>query len=315
MPLPASTAAALLDAGIALELDAPLAYKTWWRTGGPADGFAVLQDLAELKAVQEVCAAHDCPVFVLGNASNVLVSDDGVRGMVVRLAGALAEGRAVEGTDPPVLLLGGGVKLAPLVGRMQRMGWTGLEFFAGIPGTIGGAVRMNAGTALGCVADALIDVGVVRTGGAVQTLSYGQLQLGYRTSALPEGAIVAHARFATTGTDPEESREAIRAHLERREATQPVHDSCCGSTFRNPPGDYAGRLIDTAGLKGEKLGRAQVSEKHGNFIVNLGGASAIEIRRLIEHVRSVVWSVHHVDLETEVVFAGDWSVWDPDVTL
>ncbi len=304
MPLPEPVAAALSTAGVPFAVDVPLRKKTWWRTGGPADGFARVERLDQLVAVQRVAAEHDLPVFCLGNASNLLVSDRGIRGLVVRLKGELA---AVEASgDPPRLRVGGGARLVSLVQRMQREGWTGLELFAGIPGTVGGAVRMNAGTALGETADALVDATLVLRGGEVRTVPASDLRMRYRHAELPAGAIAAFATLRTTGEDPETSRARIAHHLAYRARTQPVDVPTCGSTFRNPPGDTAGRLIEAAGLKGFALGGARVSPKHANFIENTGGATAAEIRALIEHVQATVATRFGVRLEREVHFAGEW---------
>lgn len=304
MPLDPAVAAALTATGLPFEVDAPLRNRTWWRAGGPADALLRIETLDQLVAVQRIAADTRCPVFVMGNASNLLVSDAGIRGLVIRLEGELA---AVTATgSPPVLVAGAGAKLVSLVGRMQKEGWTGLEAFAGIPGTIGGAVRMNAGTTLGETSDSLIDVTVVLPGGEVRELPASDLHLAYRHSELPAGAIVARARLRTTGTDPEASRAAIAKHLDHRARTQPIDVPTCGSTFRNPPGDTAGRLIDAAGLKGHRIGAAQVSEKHANFLINTGGATAADLRALIDHVRRVVAERSGIDLQPEVHLAGEW---------
>ena len=306
MPLPSTIATELEKLGLELQQDAPLQKRTWWRTGGLADGFAHVGSVEALASVQRLCTDANCPVFVLGNASNLLISDRGIRGLVIRLNGELARVELDEST-PPVLTVGAGVKLMSFVNKMQRMGWTGLELLAGIPGTIGGAVRMNAGTALGEVVDRLVSVELVSSSGQVNWLEAEALNMRYRHCELPAGAIVARARFTTTGADQTESRDQIRHHLEYRARTQPVDVPTCGSTFRNPPGDTAGRLIDSAGLKGCRIGGAEVSEKHANFIVNTGTASADDIRDLIEHVQAEVQRIHGVSLHREVHYSGDWS--------
>lgn len=305
MSISPEVVAALEAAGPKVVVEAPLVKRTWWRAGGPADVLVDCATLEQLVAVQRLAATHDLPVFVLGNASNLLVSDRGIRGIVVRLVKELAGSREEDG----VLHTGGGLKLTVLVSRSLKNGWTGLEFFAGIPGTIGGAVRMNAGTTLGEVVDGLLEVDLVLRGGELRTLAVDALQMAYRTSVLPEGSIVAAARFRLTGTDPEASRASVEHHLERRNATQPVDQPSCGSTFRNPPGDHAGRLVEAAGLKGFAIGGARVSPKHANFIVNEGDATAADIRRLVEHVQRTVLERFGVELVREVHFAGDWSGW------
>lgn len=312
MPLPRPVADALNRAGVAFREDEPLSKKTWWRVGGPADAYLEVGDLPALQQVVRIAHHHRLPVFVLGNASNLLVSDLGIPGLVIRLVG---EFTASTVDDEGGLRLGAGLKNTAFLKRAERAGWTGLECLAGIPGTIGGAVRMNAGTRLGEIGDRLIDAGVVMPDGALRVLPAEELAPSYRHCALPEGAILVWARFRIGGPTPEESRRLVEEHLAYRAATQPVDVPTCGSTFRNPPGDAAGRLIDAAGLKGAAFGRAKVSEKHANFIENQGGATAADIRRLIEHVQRMVYDRFEIELQPEVVFAGDWSEWDPDATL
>ena len=305
MALPHPTQRALADAGIAVELDASLVKRTWWRVGGPADGLIDVSNLETLRSVLRIAHGTGCPVFPLGNASNLLISDRGIRGLVLRLRGELAKVEPLPGA----VRLGAGLKLVLLLSRTLKNRWTGLEFFAGIPGTVGGAVRMNAGTSLGEVVDGLIEVQIVTRDGRVQTLAADALRMAYRTCHLPQGSVVATATFRLTDTDPDLSRAAVEHHLARRRRTQPVDKPSCGSTFRNPEGDHAGRLIEAAGLKGFAIGGARVSTKHANFIVNTGSATATDIRRLIEHVQHEVSTHSAIDLVREVHFAGDWSGW------
>ena len=286
-----------------MRLNEPLVKKTWWRVGGPADAYAELASVESLCTVQALVAQHGTPLFVLGNASNLLISDRGIRGLVVCLTGELA---SVQRLGPRELRLGGGVKLVGFVRQAAREGWAGLEMLAGIPGTVGGAVRMNAGTRLGEVSDRILGATVVERGGHVHDLAADDLGLAYRSSRLAPGAIVAHARFGLTGANPDESRALVQEHLDYRARTQPTDVPTCGSTFRNPPGDAAGRLIEATGLKGLTIGAAQVSEKHANFLVNLGGARAADIRALIETIQARVESAHGIRLEPEVHYAGEW---------
>ena len=310
MPLPSATAAALVAAGLRVQEDAPLAPRTWWQVGGPADGFVKASTVAELQAVVRAATTTGCPLFVLGNGTNLLISDRGIRGLVVQLARDLTQAEALPGQDPPIVQAGAGTKLVPFLKKAMRFGWTGLEVFAGIPGTVGGAVRMNAGARLGETKDALLEVDVVLPDGTLETLSAESLRMAYRTTHLPQGAVVARARFRTTGGDVDAMREHVDTHLEHRATTQPLDQPSCGSTFRNPPGDHAGRLSEAAGLKGFRIGQAQVSTKHANFIVNLGGARADDVRRLIEHVQRTVLQKFGVRLEREVHLVGDWSHWE-----
>ncbi len=306
MPLPAATRARLTALGLPIAEDAPLAARVSWRVGGPADGFVEVGDKDTLAAVVRATAQTGCPLTVLGKGSNLLISDAGVRGLVLSLVGALADTRELGGA-PPVIEAGAGLPLALLMSRAQKAGWTGLECFAGIPGTVGGAVVMNAGSALGETAAALREVDVVLPDGTLRTLPASALRMSYRTAHLPAGALVAAARLRTTGEDPGPVFERVRAFLARRKATQPLTQPSCGSTFRNPEGDHAGRLIEAAGLKGFRIGDAQVSEKHANFVVNLGAATAADLRRVIEHIEAVVAQAFGVRLQREVHYAGDWS--------
>lgn len=306
MPLDPTTLEALTDEGIVFTEDFPLWKRTWWRCGGPADAYASIGTLADLSRVQSIAQKTACPVFVMGNASNLLIGDLGIRGLVIRLSGDLASSRATSEAIPR-LHLGAGLNLMVLVSRMRKQGWTGLEMIAGIPGTVGGAIRMNAGTALGEVSDALESVEVVHPDGQVQTLQAEQLNLRYRHAELPPGAIVASALFRTTGEPAGVSADRIEHHLAYRARTQPVDVPTCGSTFRNPDGDTAGRLIDHCGLKGRSQGGAQVSPKHANFIVNTGDATSWDIRCLIEAVQAEVQAQTGTVLRREVHFAGQWS--------
>ncbi len=308
MPLPTPLLETLQQAGVKVTLDADLSRRSWWRAGGPADGFVKITSLEQLAACQAAASDHGCPVFVVGNGSNLLISDRGVRGLVLRLAGSLARVEATA-ASPPKLHVGGGVRLVSLMKQAVREAWTGFEQLTGIPGTMGGAVRMNAGTHMGEVSDALESVEVVLSNGAVETLRVEQLGLTYRQSELPQGAIVARATLRTTGANAAESAALIQEHLDYRERTQPIDVPTCGSTFRNPPGEKAGRLIDQCGLKGHRIGGAEVSTKHANFLVNTGDATADDLRNLIEHVQSVVAERTGVKLQREVHFAGDWSHW------
>ena len=268
--------------------------------------FVRVTTVVQLQEVIRVANDAGLPVFPLGNGSNLLVSDAGIPGVVLQLAGELADcGRVDKGR----VVLGAGLKLMVLQNRSVREGWTGLECFAGIPGTVGGAVRMNAGSRLGEVVDQLCWVEVVQSSGEVERLPAAQLGMGYRTSDLPPGAVVIRAAMSLTDEDPAVHQQRVRTFLDRRKATQPLDLPSCGSTFRNPEGDHAGRLIEAAGLKGFQIGAAQVSTKHANFVVNRGGATATDIRAVIETVQRRVQEQFGVALHPEVHFVGDWSQW------
>jgi UDP-N-acetylmuramate dehydrogenase len=309
--LPPDLIRALHDTGAHVEVDAPLAKRVWWRVGGPADALVEVQELGQLCAVRALAHAADAPVFVLGNGSNLLVADAGIRGIVVRLEGALThsvdEGPRAPGEPAGVLRCGAGLKNNVLLGRAAKHRWAGLDPLAGIPGTIGGAVRMNAGSAMGEIKDILIDVELVLPDGRLVRLGLDELGMRYRHCDLPPNAIVATARLRYGAVPWEESEARVRAFLDKRKATQPLDQPSCGSTFRNPPGDAAGRLIEAAGLKGARIGGAEVSTKHANFLLNTGDATAADIRALIHHVMARVEAHAGVRLVPEVEIAGDWG--------
>lgn len=287
-------AQALAEAGLDVTPEAPLAKRTTWRVGGPAEVLVAVASVAQLAAAQRVASALGAPVVALGAGSNVLVADSGVRGVVVQLTGALADTAVDEGT----LVAGAGLKLVVLLARAAREGWAGLEALSGIPGTVGGAVRMNAGTSLGELGDRLLEVEVVLPDGTVRTLAHRDLGLAYRTSTLPLGSIVARARLRLDG-DPATSAARAADFLARRKATQPLDLPSCGSTWRNPPGDHAGRLVEAAGMKGFTVGAAQVSPRHANFVVNLGGATAADVLGVVGAVEAEVHHRFGVNLERE----------------
>jgi len=289
----------LVQAGCTVTRDRPLAKLAYWRVGGPAEAWVEASSMAQLVAVQ----ASGLPVTVLGNGSNALIHDDGIPGVVLRLTGELA-GLATDGL---VAEAGAGLRLNVLLARLDRAGLAGGEPFAGIPGTVGGAVVMNAGSLLGETADCVQAVTVVLAGGERRVLTPAELAFAYRHATLPPGSVVASARLGLTDQDVSGRLARRQAFLARRKATQPLDRPSCGSTFTNPPGDHAARLIDVSGLKGLRRGGAEISRKHANFIVNLGGASAEDIRWLISHARRTVRDGHGVWLTPEVRLLGPWS--------
>ncbi len=294
---------------MAVKLDEPLVKKTWWRAGGPAEAWAEIGTVEALTRALRVTHARGVPVFVMGNASNLLVGDGGIPGLVVRLTGDLARLEAVE---PGALVLGGGLKMVSLLRTAQREGYTGLEMVAGIPGTVGGGIRTNAGTRLGEIGDRVTRVDVLRGDGRAETWLPSHLGFAYRHCELPADAVVTEVHVALSDLDPAESRAHVAEHLEYRARTQPTDVPTCGSTFRNPPGDSAGRLVEAAGLKGFAVGGAQVSEKHANFLVNTGSATAADLRRLIETVQARVLDKFGVPLQREVHYAGTFPGWPAD---
>lgn len=278
-----------------LRADVALAPFTWLRAGGPAQVLFQPADADDLAAFLAAKPA-DMPVTVLGVASNTLVRDGGIAGVVLRLGGRLA---TVE-VDGSRVIAGAGALDARVAKVAQRAALTGLEFFIGIPGTVGGAVRMNAGAFGGETKDVLDHVEALDTAGRRHRLSVAELGFAYRRSALPPGWIVTRAVFKTTFGDASAIAERMAAIRTEREVRQPMRVATGGSTFKNPPEHSAWQLIDAAGCRGLRLGAAMMSDKHCNFMVNTGGASAAELEALGETVRERVRAHSGVVLEWEI---------------
>lgn len=282
-----------------LRRDVPLAPLTWLRVGGPAAWMfqpADAEDLAALLAA----LPPETPVLPMGVASNLLVRDGGVDAIVVRFGGPLAK-IEVEGE---LVLAGAGALDQRVAQAAQRAGLAGLEFLIGIPGTIGGAVRMNAGAFGGETRDRLVWAEALDRKGALHRLDAAELGFAYRRSSLPKDWIVVRAGLRGEPGDPAAILARMEAIRAEREAAQPLKVATGGSTFKNPPGRKAWQLIDAAGCRGLRLGAAMVSEKHCNFLINTGGASAAEIEGLGELVRSKVQEASGVTLEWEIVRIG-----------
>jgi len=283
-----------------LTANAPLAPLVWFKSGGPADWLFEPADLADLQDFLDQLGGC-MPVMPLGLGSNLIVRDGGVPGVVVRLGKAFAK---VERVDGVTLNCGGGASGILVASSARDAGIAGLEFLRGIPGTVGGFVRMNGGAYGREVSDILVDCDVMLADGGFITLPAGDLNYSYRHSALPEGAIVVAARFRGQPGDP----AAIGAEMERiaaaREESQPLRSKTGGSTFKNPDGDKAWRLVDAAGCRGLTKGGAQVSEKHTNFLINTGSATSADIEGLGEEVRRRVSESHGVDLQWEIQRVG-----------
>lgn len=288
---------ALKRTGAVVQKDAPLNKLAYWRVGGCADYLVEVSTLESLQAVMALT-----PVTVLGNGSNTLIHDEGVRGVLLRLKGELAN-LAIDGTEA---VAGAGMMLTVLLARLDRAGLAGAEPFAGVPGTVGGAVVMNAGTTLGEAKDLVRSVTLVMPGGESQTWTAEQLSFAYRHATLPPGAVVATAELMLSKDEVTEKRQRRKELLQRRKQTQPLDLPSCGSTFTNPPGDYAGRLIEAVGLKGHRIGGASISSKHANFIVNHGESSAQDILDLIRLARTEVFKQTGILMEPEVRLMGPW---------
>jgi UDP-N-acetylmuramate dehydrogenase len=282
--------------------DAPLATRTAIRVGGPADLLVRPADAADLSALLAACRRLEVPVTVLGGGANLLVSDRGVRGVVVRLPPDFGEEEGEGGR----LVLSAGAPTSRLVQRAQTLGLVGCEFIAGIPGTLGGAVAMNAGTKIGEMKDVVSRVEVATPQGP-RWIAAAELGFAYRTCRLPPGAVVTRVEVRLRPGDAARSRAAMEADKEHRRRTQPLTQPSWGSTFRNPPGDHAGRLLEAAGLKGHRIGGAMWSDVHANFVVNLGGATAADCLALIRLARARVRERFGVELELELRLAGEFG--------
>ncbi len=278
----------------------PLAPYTSWRVGGAARSLYRPPDVASLQAfLQRLDPAE--PLLWLGLGSNLLVSDAGFSGTVIHTRGRL---NALERAGPRNVRAQCGVSCAKLARFAADAGLTGLEFLAGIPGTLGGALAMNAGAHGHAIWDFVQRVQVLDRRGNLKTCGPECFRIGYRQVEGLEEAWFLGAEFRLSPGAPDQSRARIRTYLARRRRTQPLHLPSCGSVFRNPSGDYAARLIEAAGLKGMRIGDAVVSEKHANFILNQGRAKASEIRQLIERVRARVAAHSGIWLSLEVKPVG-----------
>ena len=279
----------------------PMSRHTTFRVGGPADVLFLPESEEQLVQALSIAREAGVPCIVIGNGSNLVVRDGGIRGLVI----ALGEGMAAIVRTGETLTAWAGASLARVSAYAQAGGLSGLEFASGIPGTLGGGCAMNAGAYGGQLSDVLIDARVLLDG-AVRTLTVDGMQMGYRTSLpLREGGIVISARFALTPDDPEAIAERMRELNARRREKQPLNYPSAGSTFKRPEGYFAGALIEQAGLKGKRVGGAQVSEKHAGFIVNTGGSTAKDILTLIGIVQDEVEARFGVRLETEVRILGE----------
>lgn len=284
-----------------------MAKHTSWHVGGPADLFFKPLDVADLAMFLQ-SLAPSTPVLWIGLGSNLLVRDGGVRGAVIETHGVFAELQRIDCNEEGdnEVWAGAGVACAKLAKQCIKWGLGPAEFFAGIPGTLGGALAMNAGAFGGETWRHVVSVATLDRAGVRRERPASDFTVGYRHVAGPanEWFLGARLRFEQR---PGVSSDDIRLLLARRKATQPIGEWSCGSVFTNPPGDHAARLIDSAGLKGFRIGGARVSEMHANFIVNDGTASAADIEQLIAHVQQTVEQMHGVKLKPEVRVVGEVS--------
>lgn len=291
--------ASIVGAGHVLQRE-PMSEHTTFQIGGPADLYVTPADGQQVADVIAACEGAGAPYFLLGAGSDLLVSDDGYRGVIVSTEGL--RGVAQDGSR---LTFGAGVTLKDATAKACELGLSGFEFACGIPGSIGGACFMNAGAYDGQMADVLDSVRVVMPDGSQQDIGVDDLDLGYRKSRVrTDGLVVLSATVLLTPGDPTEIQAKMDDLNERRAAKQPLEYGSAGSTFKRPTGYFAGKLITDAGLKGYRVGNACVSTKHAGFVVNLGGATAADVHAVIEHVQDEVWRQFGVHMEPEVRFLG-----------
>lgn len=280
----------------------PMSRHTTFRVGGEAAYYFVPESCEEIKEAVEFAKSKNLPYFILGNGSNLLVSDQGYEGVVIEIGSGLSD---LEIREDGTVYAQAGIRLSQMASALQQAGWTGFEFASGIPGTLGGAVTMNAGAYGGEIRDVIVNATVLQEDGTVVVLDKEELALGYRTSVVQKGKmIVVAAEFAFEKGEPEQILAVMKDLLARRADKQPLNYPSAGSTFKRPEGHFAGKLIQDAGLRGYRVGDAQISEKHCGFVVNRGKATAADIWRLIQDVQQKVWDEFQVKLEPEVRMLG-----------
>lgn len=299
---------------LSLMQDEPMKKHTTFRIGGPADYYAE-PDVSQISKLIEIAKACDMPVAVIGNGSNLLVGDKGIRGLVIGIGKGLSEIDVTEAVaqqstaqgNGRIITAGAGAILAAVAAKAAEASLSGLEFASGIPGSVGGAVVMNAGAYGGEIKDVLIDATVLTAEGELKTVTRDELDLSYRHSIVPEkGYIVLSARFRLT-PKPKDEIKAYMAELRaKRVEKQPLEYPSAGSTFKRPEGYFAGKLIMDAGLRGYSVGDAQVSGKHCGFVVNKGEATAADVLTLIKDVQETVLKQFGVKLEPEVKMIGEF---------
>ena len=284
-----------------VRLHEPMSRHTTFRIGGPADVFVQPANIHDLAQILRFAREKGIPVKVVGNGSNLLISDAGLRGIVVRLTPGFSE---VKWLDDGVEV-GAGARLAKLVKEATEAGLTGLESTVGIPGTLGGALATNAGTDTGSIGDLVVSATVLDADGELREWANSQFSYRYRHSTLrASGATVISARLRLQPAPKDEIIAKVGRLREKRAGRQPLHAWCAGSVFKNPRPVAAGKVLDRAGAKGRRIGDAQVSPKHANFLVNRGRATAAEMRELVEWTHALALRKYGIDLELEIEMVG-----------
>lgn len=303
----------LIDAGMVelergIRLDEPMSAHTSFRVGGPADVYAAPSRTEEVLALIETAQMLHMPYFLMGNGSNLVISDEGMEGLVIHLAEPFSSVESKPDPERPeteIVRVSAGTLLVRLASFATKAGLTGLEFASGIPGSVGGAVFMNAGAYDHDISEVIEEVKYITPDGEVATKRGNELQFGYRRSVfMTEGGIVLEAVLRLQRGDPDEIAAQVRTYTEKRTKSQPLNFPSAGSMFKRPEGHYTGALIEQCGLKGTSVGGAQVSEKHAGFVINKGNATAKDIDELVKKIQAEVKAKFDVDLEREVRFIG-----------
>ncbi|WP_096435502.1 UDP-N-acetylmuramate dehydrogenase [Alteribacter populi] len=280
----------------------PLKNHTTWKIGGPASLFFVPGHVEALKKAVEFIKKSQVEWFVIGKGSNLLVSDEGFHGVIIKLTEELADIK-LEGSR---VRAGGGVSLIKLATLMSKEGFSGLEFAGGIPGTVGGAVFMNAGAHGSDISNIFIRAHILYPDGTFKWIDREEMAFSYRTTKLQsERGICIEAEFGLSKGDKEQVRATLQKNKDYRRQSQPWNYPCCGSVFRNPLPHYAGQLIEQSGLKGYSIGGAQISTMHANFIVNKGDATAKDVLKLINHIKDTISREYDIKMATEVEWVGE----------
>lgn len=285
-----------------IRLDEPLSKHTSYRIGGPAKAFILVNSIAALNEALCACRSDGYPWVLIGKGSNLLVSDEGFPGAAITLAGEFRSWKFDEEHDRVVV--GAGTILSRLVQEVFHRGYSGMEFAVGTPGTVGGAIRMNAGTKDDWIGSRVVSVTTYHPGSGLKRYACNDIEWAYRSTSFPDDEIIVECELQLEPALSGNIHDRMRSLLERRKASQPLEYPSCGSVFRNPEGHSAGALIDEVGLKGTLCGGAQISEKHANFIVNKNNASASDVRSLIMTAQEKVKEHYGIELQPEVKFLG-----------
>lgn len=281
----------------------PMSSHTTFRIGGPAEVFLMPESYEQIRSALALCREEGVPYFVLGNGSNLLVSDSGYRGVIIQMDRNMGD-IELKGTE---IRACAGALLSSVAAAARKSSLTGFEFAGGIPGTLGGAVVMNAGAYGGEMKDVLREVTVMTKEGDIRVIPSDRLELGYRTSIIKKtGYLVLEAVISLEKGDPQAIQEKTKELASKRTEKQPLDYPSAGSTFKRPEGYFAGKLIMDSGLRGFRVGGAQVSEKHCGFVINTGGATAKDVKELMDHVIRTVKENYNITLEPEVKFLGEF---------